>query len=174
MAVLPSADNATEVPWWAFPSAPVPTSLLPCWLQTPPLWVKTQAAPTSELLPSLKLSSGPPTMAVLPSPESATEAPWLAFPTAPVPTSLLPCWVQRPPLGVKTQGAPVPELSSRPPTMAVLPSPDSPTDQPWLASPRASMPTSFDPCCVNCVSASCDEKRRPAKTRTAAPNNFGN
>ena len=43
------------MPWWAFPRASVPTSLLPCWLQTPPLWVKTQAAPTSELLPSLEV-----------------------------------------------------------------------------------------------------------------------
>jgi hypothetical protein len=36
---LPSADSATCQPWSAFPTAPVPTSLLPCWVQTPPLRV---------------------------------------------------------------------------------------------------------------------------------------
>src|SRR5437588_3577397 len=33
-------------PWKALPTAPVPTSLFPCWVQTPPLRVNTQAAPT--------------------------------------------------------------------------------------------------------------------------------
>jgi hypothetical protein len=61
---------------------------------------KTHAAPVSEL------SKGPPRMAVLPSPDSATDLPWTAFPTAPVPTSLLPCWVQTPPLRVKTHATP--------------------------------------------------------------------
>ena len=50
--------------------------------------------------PGAQLSPGPPTMAVLPSADSATETPCPAFPTAPVPTSLLPCWVQTPPLRV--------------------------------------------------------------------------
>ena len=36
-------------------------------------------------------SESPATMAVLPSPDSATEVPWLASPPTPVPTSLLPC-----------------------------------------------------------------------------------
>src|ERR1700750_2138218 len=39
----------------------------------------------------LGLSRGPPTMAVLPLADSATEAPCSAFPTAPVPTSFGPC-----------------------------------------------------------------------------------
>jgi hypothetical protein len=69
-------------------AASVPTSLLPCWVQTPLLRVKTQAAPVYEP------SADPPTMAVLPSPDNAMDAPWLAPPTAAVPTSLLPCWVQ--------------------------------------------------------------------------------
>ena len=94
MAVLPSADSATEEPCPALPTAPVPTSLLRCWVQTPLLRVKTHAAPV------FQLSKGPPTMAVLPSADSATEAPCLALPTAPLPTSLLPCWVQTPPLRV--------------------------------------------------------------------------
>ena len=45
----------------------VPTSLGPCWLQTPPLRTKTHAAP------AFAASLIPPMMAVLPSPESATE-----------------------------------------------------------------------------------------------------
>jgi hypothetical protein len=53
---------------------------------------------------------------VLPSEDSATEKPWLAAPTAPVPTSLLPCWVHTPLLRVKTHAAPVFELSRNPPT----------------------------------------------------------
>src|SRR5262249_55030062 len=142
MAVLPSAESATDMPCWARPNAPVPTRLLPCWFQTPlELRVKTQTAPAPELLPALELSLGPPTMAVLPSADSATEVPCWALPIAPVPTNLLPCWLQTPPLRVKTQAAPTPELlpalklSSGPPTMAVLPSPDSAADRPCMASP---------------------------------------
>ena len=163
MAVLPSADSATETPCLAFPTAPVPTSLLPCWVQTPPLRVKTHAAPTYEL------SKGPPTMAVLPSSDRATEKPWPSAPTAPVPTNLLPCCVQTPPLRVKTHAAPVILLSASPPTMAVLPSADSATDQPCSASPTTAVPTSFDPCCENCASASCDEKSSVAEIRANAP-----
>ena len=46
---------------------------------------KTHAAPACELSP------GPPTMAVLPSADSATDMPCWALPAAPVPTNLLPC-----------------------------------------------------------------------------------
>src|SRR5271169_1893573 len=52
--------------------------------------------------------------------------------------------------------------------MAVLPSPDNATDQPWPANPAAPVPTSLGPCCVNCAGASCGEKRRPAKIRADA------
>src|SRR5215469_1437023 len=96
IAVLPSAESATEYPCSAPPIAPVPTSLGPCWVHVPPLRIKTHAAPVVEL------SSFAPTMAVSPSAESATEVPWRAYPTAPVPTSLLPCWRHTPPLRVKT------------------------------------------------------------------------
>jgi hypothetical protein len=85
-------------------------------------WTKTHTAPVSPL------SLSPPTMAVLPLADSATDWPWLAFPTAPVPTSLLACWVQTPPLQVYIHAAPAFELSKGPPTMAVLPSPDSATE----------------------------------------------
>ena len=129
MAVLPSRDSATAEPCSALPTAPVPTSFDPCWLQTPPLRVNTHAAPAAEL------SSSPPTIAVLPSADSATEKPCSATPTAPVPTSFGPCWVQTPPLRVKTHAAPAFELSTGPPTMAVLPSADSATAEPCWAPP---------------------------------------
>ncbi len=45
---VPSAEIATEVPCWAYPTAPVPTSLLPCCDHTPPLRVNTHAAPVLE------------------------------------------------------------------------------------------------------------------------------
>src|SRR5215469_12097948 len=118
-AVLPSADSATDWPWLAapVPAAPVPTSSAPCWLHTPPLRVNTHAAP---VLPAF-----PPTIAVLPSADSATERPWLAPPpAASVPTSFGPCWLHTSPLRVNTHDAPVPPLSVRPPTIAVLPSAD--------------------------------------------------
>src|SRR6516165_10724508 len=141
MAVLPSSDIATEKPWTALPTAPVPTSLLPCWFQTPPLRVKTHVAPACEL------SLGPPTTAVLPSLDNATDQP-CAAPTPPVPTSLLPCWVQTLPLRVKTHAVPACELSPGPPTMAVLPSADSATEMPCWAPPTAPVPTSLLPCWV--------------------------
>src|SRR4029079_9330643 len=65
MAVLPSADNATAMPWRALPAAPVPTSLLPCCAHASPLRVNIHA-------PSLRQ---PPRIAVLPSAESATDTP---------------------------------------------------------------------------------------------------
>src|SRR5207244_7606625 len=106
------------------PMAPVPTSLAPCWVQTPPLLVQTHAAP------ALALSLLPPTMAVLPSKESDTERPCRATPTAPVPTRLVPCWVQTLPLLVQIHAAPAKLLSACPPTMAVLPSAESATERP--------------------------------------------
>src|ERR1700757_1704301 len=120
IAVLPSADNATHMPWRALPTASVPTSFLPCCVHTPPLRANTHAAPV------LLLSDHPPTMAVLPSADSATDMPWRAFPTAPLPTSFLPCCVQTLPLRVNTHAASVPH----PPTMAVLPSAETATDIP--------------------------------------------
>ena len=63
-------------------------------------WTKNHAAPTFEL------SALPPKTAVFPSDERATDQLWIAFPTAPVPTSLGPCWVQTPTLRVYTQAAP--------------------------------------------------------------------
>src|SRR5271168_4922509 len=129
MAVLPSADSATDWPCWASGLAPAPTSLSPCWLHAPLPRVNTHAAPAPELSP------GPPTTAVLPSADSATEKPCWASRLAPLPTSLLPCGVHTPPLRVNTHAAPALELSSGPPTMAVLPSADSATEKPCPAAP---------------------------------------
>src|SRR6266511_727777 len=114
MAVLPSAERATEAPCSAPPTAPEPTSLVPCWVQTPPLLVQTHAAPAPLLSPC------PPTKAVLPSAESDTDWPCKEVPSAPKPTRLVPCWVQTPPLRVQTHAAPALLLSLTPPTMAVF------------------------------------------------------
>src|SRR6516225_6678911 len=103
MALLPSADNATEPPCRAAFTAPVPTSLAPCWLHTLPLRVYTHAAP------ALRLSPGPPTMAVFPSADNATELP--CSPPPSVASSLAPCWLHTPPLRVYTHAAPSPPSS---------------------------------------------------------------
>src|SRR5271165_3576566 len=164
MAELPSADSATDMPWRPLSAAPVLISLLPCCVQTPALRVNTHAAPAAPRPngtdPARALSLGPPTMAVLPSADSATDMPWRALPTAPVPTSFLPCCVQTLPLRVNTHAA----SARHPPTMAVLPSADSATDAPWDHNPpphSAVAPTSFLPCCV---------QTRPRRVNThAAP-----
>jgi len=57
-------------------------------------WMKTHTAPNGP-------SPGPPTIAVLPSPDSETELPWRSSSlVASLPTSLLPFWVQTPLLRV--------------------------------------------------------------------------
>src|SRR5262249_60815818 len=89
-----SPDRRAESHGKPLPIAPVPTSLLPTGVQTPALRLNTHTPPAPALSPR------PPTKAVLPSPVSATDEPWLAVPTAPVPTSLSPCWVQTPALRV--------------------------------------------------------------------------
>src|SRR5262249_57225347 len=114
IAVLPSAESATDMPWRAFPTAPLPTSFLPCCVQVAPLRVNTHAPSAPQ----------PPTMAVLPSAESATEIPWPGGnggSPAPLPTRLLPSCVQILPLRAETHAAPVVLLSRGPPIMAALP-----------------------------------------------------
>src|ERR1035441_10420235 len=90
-------------------------------------------------------------MAVLPSPESATEKPCCACPTAPAPTTLPPCCARAPPERVNTHTAPVSSLSPEPPKMAVFPSTDNATDcHEGPATPESSGAlTSFPPCCVH-------------------------
>src|ERR1019366_2055950 len=161
MAVFPSAESATEVPWLAGPSAPEPTSLVPCCVHTPPFLVQTQAAPTP------LLSWSPSTMAVLPSEDKATEMPCSALSTAPEPTSFDPCWVHSPPLLIQIEAAPWPKLSSTHPTMAVLPSPERDTEKPCWARPNTSVATNFGPCCENCANARGAE-RNVRQTRTVS------
>src|SRR5450759_4937745 len=124
MAVLPSAERDTDQPCSAAPTAPEPTSLGPCWVQTPAVLVHIHAAPAKLLSPL------PPTMAVLPSAERDTDLPCRSPPTAPEPTSLDPCWVQTPALLVQIHAAPAKLLSRYPPTMAVLPSAERDTEKP--------------------------------------------
>src|SRR6267378_2650827 len=160
IAVLPSAERETEYPWSAFPTASVPTSLLPCCVHTPPLRVNTHDAPARLLSPN------PPTIAVLPSAERETETPCcITFPTAPVPTSLLPCCVHTPPPRVYTHAAPASLLSSAPPTIAVLPSAEIETETPCRALPTAPVPTSLFPCWMNCAWA-CESIRQESANVT--------
>src|SRR5262245_28760970 len=76
MAILPSAESATDVPWRALL---VLTSFSPSCVQPPPLRLKTHAAPAAPRPKGTDgshiLSLGPPTIAVLPSAESATDHP---------------------------------------------------------------------------------------------------
>src|SRR5262245_1272865 len=70
--------------------------------------------PYTHTAPRPSLSPGPPTTAVWPSPDSATEVPCSTSPSppiAPLPTSLLACWVHTPPLRTNTHAAPAWELS---------------------------------------------------------------
>src|SRR5437667_12041098 len=104
MAVFPSADNAMPCPWSAAPTAPVPTSLAPCWLHTPPLRVYTHAAP------ALPLSRNPPTMAVFPSADTSEERRVGAAPTSLRSTCAAPCF-HNTPLLVETTHAAAPSPS---------------------------------------------------------------
>ena len=163
MAVLPSAEIATEHPWRAGPTAPLPASLLPCCDQTPPLRVNTHTAPAA------RLSVCPPTIAVLPSAEIATEMPWRAAPTAPLPTSLPPCCDHAPPLRTNTHAAPAPELSEGAPAIAVSPSAEIATDLPCQATPTAPVPASLPPCCVQAPSPRVNTHAAPALAASAHP-----
>src|SRR5690349_20039337 len=107
-----------DCPWCPAPTAPVPTSFAPCSVHTVPLRVYTQAAPL------LALSNEPPTIAVLPSAESATELPCLAAPDAALPTSFARCDHVLP-TRTNTHASPVLRLSAGPPTRAVFPSAES-------------------------------------------------
>src|SRR5258706_127186 len=120
-------------------SAAVASFIKNCCVQTPPLRVNNHAAP------AFVLTENPPTIAVLPSEERATEKRCSAIPTAPIPTSLAPCCVQTPPLRVNTHTAPAFVLSVNPPTIAVLPSEERATDSPCCAAPTAPVPRRFGP-----------------------------
>jgi hypothetical protein len=160
IAVLPSAERPTEKACLAFPSAPMPTSLLPCWVHTPLLRVKIHAAPV------LELSYGEPKIAVLPSAERATEA--ADAPTAPVPTNSSPCWIHTPLLRVNTHAAAKPELALPPPTIAVLPSAERATEPP---SPPWSglVVISLSPCWVHTPFLRAKAHVAPLKSPSSGP-----
>ena len=101
IAVLPSADSATERALRGVSDRAGADQLRPCWVQTPPLRVNTHAAPAVEL------SAWPPTMRGVAVGRTARRRALPGVPTARVPTSFDPCWVQTPPLRVKTHAAPV-------------------------------------------------------------------
>src|ERR1700726_1362402 len=124
------------------PTSPPPVSFEPCCVHVEPERVNTHAAP------SLLLSLSPPTSAVFPSPESATLTPKAAAPTAPLPVSFAPCWVQVDPERVNTHAAPTKLLSFSPPIRAVLPSADNATLTPNRPAPTSPLPVSFEPCWV--------------------------
>src|SRR5437773_425117 len=77
MAVLPSAEMATEAPCWLAGPESEPTSGPACCVQRPPFFVQIHAAP------ALLLLLTPPTIAVLPSAETATLLPCSAVSDAP-------------------------------------------------------------------------------------------
>src|SRR5262249_1725630 len=129
------------VPCLAAPSAPLPNSLFPNCDHTPAERVNIHAPPAPEL------SLGPPTRAVLPSKDKATEAAKAGAPLIPLGMSVA-CCVQVPlPLRVNTSAVTIRLSSGGAPTMAVLPSPDRPTDQPCSDCGLTAVPTSLAPCC---------------------------
>ena len=89
MAVLPSADSATEMPCRAA-SHRAGADQLGALLGPDPA-----AAREHPRRPDAAVVRVPPTMAVLPSADSATEKPCWDVPTAPVPTSLVPAGSRR-------------------------------------------------------------------------------
>src|SRR5262249_33294233 len=91
-------------------------------------WVAVGGGTNTHAAPAPLLSPEPPTRAALQ--DNATERPWLALPTAPVPTSLAPCWLHVPLLRVNSHAAPASLLSDTPPTIAALPFADRATETP--------------------------------------------
>src|SRR5580704_130299 len=79
--------------------------------------------------------------------ESATEKPCCAGSIAPLPCSLPPSWLQVLPERVNIHAAPSKEASPGPPSINVLPSPESPTQLPCSRKvPVLPVPISLPPC----------------------------
>src|SRR5260370_1029331 len=67
------------------------------------------------------------------------------------------------------------ELSSMPPTIAVLPSAESETEKPCQAPKdtlAATLPTRFGPCCTNWAIPTCDKQNSAREIRTEHENNL--
>ena len=120
MAVLPSADSATEsVPARRAPLAPLPTSFAL-------LGPHPAAAGEHPRRPGMRVVKGPAHDGGVAVGRQCDGVALLGgYAVRRHPTSLLPCWVHTPPLRVNTHAAPARELSPGPPTTAVLPSADS-------------------------------------------------
>ncbi len=116
---LPSPDSETLCPCPILLPVATVVSFAPSCVQAAPFRVNVQTAPAYEL------SAGPPIAAVLPSADSDVPTPKYIWP-ATLPVNLA-CCDQLEPLRVKTHAAPAWALSAKPPTSAVLPSPDSAT-----------------------------------------------
>src|SRR5262245_16482287 len=98
-AVRQSPDNATDQPCSALPTAPVPMSLAP-WLHSPATRMKTHAVPAGT-------SPGPPRIAVLPSPDSATEKPCRDIPPDRLLSTSICCRLHTPFFRTKTKAPPL-------------------------------------------------------------------
>ena len=156
-ASWPLEDSATLWPNWASrPDSPSAVSFSPCWLHFLPERVNTQAAPVPGPKPWALLSHGAPTIAVLPSDESATLRPNWPSPISPVGTdsrALLTPRFTRPRERVHGPGSPACPISSSigAPISAVVPAadramlqPNCPPSAPVQHSPLAVI---FAPCC---------------------------
>ena len=144
MAVLPSAERDTEMPWLATPTVPVPTSLDPCWVQTPPLLVQNPRGPRT----SIVSHTLPTTAAIRRHRRGTRQRPARRTPRRRCRPAWTPCWVQTPPLRVQTHAAPAPPLSWSPfRTIAVLPSAERDNGITLIGSspPRPPEPTSLGP-----------------------------
>ena len=141
-AVWPSAERETLVPCCcAAPTPSVPTNLLPsCIHPTETKRIKIQAAP------ALALSKWPPTRAVLPLADSATDLPNQGLPTPSEGTNFVPSCAHVVPERLKIHTAPLPPSSITPPTIAVLPSAESATEKPCQALPVFPVPINLA-CC---------------------------
>src|SRR5262245_40758048 len=105
------------------------------------------AATNIQAAPRPPLSWGPPTMAVLPLADIATEVPWRAGPIIPDPTSFTASRVGT----VKIHAAPTFTLSPGAPTMAVIPSEDNATEEPCRACPTDCVLKSIPGCGLQTV-----------------------
>src|SRR3954451_19839635 len=100
----------------------------------------------AQVAPVFELGPGPPSRAVSPSAESATEVPASASLPASAAVVFGPSWLQPLPNGANTHAAPVFSVPSNgPPITALSPLADSATDQPKRLPPTSSLGTSLGP-----------------------------
>jgi len=159
MAVLPSAESETPVPCVAIPMAPVPTSLAPCWLHTPPERVYIHAAPVSPLSPYPPTDGGIPVAGKRDRRALSLKS---AYSTCADQFSALlaphPARVRKHPRGA---GVAVVKEPTHDGSIAVAGERDRPA---LMCGPTAPVPTKFGPCWVNCACASVGIRPRTSMT----------